>query len=71
MTIRDELVRLEQDRLELDSGHTTLHQSLQDAELSRAGTEAELQGLRAETFKLRETVTQVHNRLYCIIAFLR
>lgn len=63
MTIRDELVRLEQDRLELDSARITLHQSLRDAELSRVGTEAELQSLRAERLKLQERVTQVHRRL--------
>lgn len=67
MTIRDELVRLEQDRLELDSARITLHQSLQEAELSRVGMEAELQSLRAERFKLQEKVTQVHTRLYYII----
>lgn len=67
MTIRDELVRLEQDRLELDSARITLHHSLQDVELSRVGMEAELQSLRAERVKLQERVTQVHNRLYDII----
>lgn len=67
MTIRDELVRLEQDRLELDSARITLHHSLQDVELSRVGMEAELQSLRAERVKLQERVTQVHNGLYYII----
>lgn len=59
MTIRDELVRLEQDRLELDSTRITLHHSLQDVELSQAGLQAELQNLRAERVKLQEKVTQV------------
>lgn len=67
MTIRDELVRLEQDRLELDSARITLHHSLQDVELSRVGMEAELQSLRAERVKLQERVTQVRNGLYYII----
>lgn len=67
MTIRDELVRLEQDRMELDSARIMLHQSLQEAELSRGGMEAELQTLRTERFKLQEKVTQVHDRLYYII----
>lgn len=65
MTIRDELVRLEQERLELDSARIVLHQSLQDTEQSRVGMEAELQSLRAERLKLQEKITQVHNRL-CI-----
>lgn len=50
---------MEQDRLELDSARITLHQSLQDTELSRAGMEAELQSLRAERLKLQERVTQL------------
>lgn len=65
MTIRDELVRLEQERLELDSARIVLHQSLQDTEQSRVGMEAELQSLRAERLKLQEKITQVHSRL-CI-----
>ena len=67
MTIRDELVRLEQDRMELDSARIMLHQSLQEAELNRGGMEAELQTLRTERFKLQEKVTQVHDRLYYIV----
>lgn len=59
LTIRDELVRLEQDRLELDSVRITLQQSLQDAELSHTGMDAELQSLRADRLKLQEKVTQV------------
>ncbi|MED6270511.1 hypothetical protein CHARACLAT_011138, partial [Characodon lateralis] len=56
LTIRDELVRLEQDRLELESGRILLQQALQDAEQSRAGMETELQSLRVERLKLKERV---------------
>lgn len=66
MTIRDELVRLEQDRLELDSARITLHHSLQDVEQRQAGMEAELQSVRADRVKLQDRVTQVMNRLYHI-----
>lgn len=66
MTIRDELVRLEQDRLELDSARITLHHSLQDVEQRQAGMEAELQSVRADRVKLQDRVTQVKNRLYHI-----
>lgn len=59
LTIRDELVRSEQDRLELDSVRLTLHQSLQESEVARAGLEAELQSLRADRGKLQDRITQV------------
>lgn len=62
MTIRDELVRLEQDRLELDAARITLQHSLQDVELSQVGVDAELQSLREEKVKLQERVTQVQKR---------
>lgn len=59
LTIRDELVRSEQDRLELDSLRLALHQSLQESELARAGLEAELQSLQADRAKLQDRITQV------------
>lgn len=62
LTIRDELVRLEQDRLELDAVRITLQHSLQDVELSQVGVDAELQSLREEKVKLQERVTQVQKR---------
>lgn len=62
MTIRDELVRLEQDRLELDAARITLQHSLQDVELSQVGVDAELQSLRDEKVKLQERVIQVQKR---------
>lgn len=62
-TLKDELVRLEQNRLELDSVRITLHQSLQDVELSRTGMEAEVHSLRADRLKLQERVTQVQDTL--------
>ena len=52
-------MRLEQDRLELDSSQGVLHQSLQDAELSRASVDTELQSLSAERLRLQDKVTQV------------
>ena len=59
LTLRDELVRLEQDRLELDSTQGVLQRSLQDAEHGRASVDTELHGLRAERLKLQDKVTQV------------
>lgn len=70
MTIRDELVRLEQDRLELDSARITLHHSLQDVEQRQVGMEAELQSVKADRVKLQDRVTQVMNRLYQIMPHL-
>lgn len=76
LTIRDELVRLEQDRMELDGARTALHQTLQDTELSRADMDTELQSLRAERLRLQEKVTQVDwtcgrcvsgTRLLCLV----
>lgn len=67
LTIRDELVRLEQDRLELDSARITLHHNLQDVEERQAGMEAELLSLRAERLKLQEKVSQVMSEWDCFI----
>lgn len=61
-TIRDELVRLEQGRLELDAARIALQHSLQDVELSQAGADAQLQSLREEKIQLQERVTQVEGR---------
>lgn len=63
LTIRDELVRLEQNRLELDAARITLQHSLQDVELSQVGLDAELQSLREDKLKLQERVTQVQKSL--------
>ena len=48
--------------MELDTARLALHQSLQEAELARAGMEAELQTLRAERTKLQDKVIQVKNQ---------
>lgn len=59
LTIRDELIRSEQDQLELDAVRLALHQSLQESELARAGLEAELQSLRTDRARLQDRITQL------------
>jgi len=59
LTLRDELVRLEQSRLEVDSARGALGRTLQDVELGRAAADAELHVLRGERLKLQDKVTQV------------